>query len=330
MKKQSWLDKEIEVQRRHRDAQERLQRELRRRERILKEREDNQSAREEVVRARGQHDASRLERGLQGWDSQIASISAKMEAAQKEVDGLPESARHSGDARFQELGRTRAALAKQLASARANHQEISNAQAEAAKVDNQLRQLDDRLDVLQATLEYGEDIILQTENEIEALAKADEDIKKNKPGEDGSGGNNDRGKENVKPASPQRQQLLQQPKGSGGGAPPSSRSPSRSPQLLLSEDDILSLGSGGAGGGGDSSKLLPTPDQYQQTLQQYALKVQSMSKSEHDKDRAIRDLKLQCDDRDQTVDRLKNALKLADMAFNRRLLKVWRGGVKLQ
>ena len=297
VQKQSWLDKEIEIQKRKRDAQERLTRELKRRERILKEREDNHHQRDDMRRIKEQHDLVRLERGMQGWDTQIVSITSKLESAKLEMDAIPDAQRVTSNARYVDVKKNIDALEANYQSAKGAYHEIAEAQAEAARLDNQLRQLDDRIDVLQATLEYGEDIIMQTENEIEALSQEDADIQLEN-------------KSKSRSPSAEHSVAVETPRQGGGG------------------------GGGGAGGDADGaatspstsegsrSEKRPTHDQYQQTLQQYAQKVQALSKNDHEKEKEIRTLREECEDKTQTIEKLQNALKLADMGFSRRLLKV--------
>eukprot|EP01059_Diplonema_ambulator_P015028 TRINITY_DN26115_c0_g1_i1.p1 TRINITY_DN26115_c0_g1~~TRINITY_DN26115_c0_g1_i1.p1 ORF type:complete len:1197 (+),score=518.41 TRINITY_DN26115_c0_g1_i1:30-3593(+) len=271
-KKQCWLDREIEIQKKRREAQERLQRELKRRERILKEREENLFARADMRKAKEQHDYKRLERGLQGWETQINAIQAKLEHVNTLIDKIPSSSRTQENPSYVEATRNLEKLKTQQRTAKEKYDEIFEARNEATELDNQLRQIDDRIDVLQAALEYGEDIIAQTEKEIEDLAG-------------------------------------QEPSSTPSSASPS---PSRdSPDSSSTREDLTPR---------DAKQ--PTPEEYQATLQQYAKQVMLLTKAEQDKDKSLQDMRMQQEDQGQTIEKLRNALKLADMGFNRRLLKV--------
>eukprot|EP00756_Hemistasia_phaeocysticola_P030523 Hpha_TRINITY_DN16296_c2_g1::TRINITY_DN16296_c2_g1_i1::g.11342::m.11342/K10395/KIF4_21_27; kinesin family member 4/21/27 len=246
--KQTWLDREIEIQKRKKDAQDRLQRELRRRSRILREREENMTQREAMQRSKEtQQDESRLSRALAGWGSQIQTIEQKLRSAKTEVERTPPQERHGDNAAYTAASEAVERLEGELQSAKGKYSEISNAQVEAADLDNQLRQLDDRIDVLQAALDYGEDIIVQTEREIETLTKEGEHMRNS-----------------AAPPSPEPPQTTQQPQG---------------------EDETL-------------------------------------KKAFEDRDKENEELKLKLKEQTATIEKYKNALKLADMGFNRRLLKV--------
>ena len=254
-RKQNWLDKEIELQKKKREAQNRLHRELNWRERILREKVDHQTARDELKKAKDAQDIKRLEKGLQGWEHKLQTLNRELETTQS--DESPESATRL------------ATLKEQHNLAQDSLNELTKAHTEACNTENQLRQVDDRIDVLQAALEYGQDIIEQIETEIEDLTKEGELLK-------------DQSSSNV--ISPARE-------------PPRQTHVTR---------DIKQ----------------PTSDQYQQTLQQYARKVAHLNKIDQEKDKEISVLKTSTTEHQETVEKLKNALKLAEMGFNRRLLKV--------
>eukprot|EP01062_Namystynia_karyoxenos_P022809 TRINITY_DN1876_c0_g1_i2.p1 TRINITY_DN1876_c0_g1~~TRINITY_DN1876_c0_g1_i2.p1 ORF type:complete len:1410 (+),score=564.77 TRINITY_DN1876_c0_g1_i2:73-4230(+) len=303
-RKHNWLDKEIEIQKRKKDAQDRLQRELKRRSRILREREDNIAQREAMQRSREQHqDPSRLERGLSGWSQQIAHLEARLAHAQSKVEQTPAE----DNAAYAAASRTVEELEVQLQSAKSKYQEINSAQMEAADLDNQLRQIDDRIDVLQAALDYGEDIITQTEREIETLTKEGEDIRHR-----GS-----RGSERRPSPSPARTQKGRRADPAASDAPlPEARSAPASPDRATSSGHTEQ-------GAADAAQLsAAAAERYQATLQQYAQKVAALNQSESEKEQEVRQLKLKLDEQTATIEKYKNALRLADMGFNRRLLKV--------
>ncbi|KAJ9448160.1 Kinesin-like protein KIN-4A [Diplonema papillatum] len=425
-KKQTWLDKEIEIQRKKHEAQERLSRELKRRERILKEREDNQSARDDMRKTKERSNFGRLERGLQGWDSQITSIEAKLKKARSEQECIPPQNRHAENSAFAEVTSEIDCLEAELASARIKYQEVQQAHLEAAELDNQLRHIDDRIDVLQAALEYGEDIIHQTEREIEDLTKAGQTVADQVAAAEERGGTCESPETqpasgtppppaSLPPAASCPKQLLDPlfdtPRPPASNAPstaPASQPPATTPRRASAggEQDgsvrtasseggdaagtaVCSGGSvspapagsqeaakqagnppsvtppfrpsdapsAGCRSAGDdltpppASSLTPadciallaspgsseqqqqpqqpppcakqpTAEEFQKTLQQYARKVRVLNQAERTREQEVQGLRRQHDEQAQTIEKLRNALRLADMGFNRRLLKV--------
>eukprot|EP01063_Lacrimia_lanifica_P003698 TRINITY_DN119_c0_g2_i1.p1 TRINITY_DN119_c0_g2~~TRINITY_DN119_c0_g2_i1.p1 ORF type:complete len:1452 (+),score=588.59 TRINITY_DN119_c0_g2_i1:77-4432(+) len=298
--KQIWLDKEIEVQKMKRDAQERLQRELRRRERILKEAEDNRFARDDMRRAKEQHDCKRVERGLQGWDSQILVIKSKLAKARKELDNIPPQCRNDDNKRHVELLHAIELLENQDKAAKAKYQELCDAQSEVTELDHQLRQLDDRIDVLQAALEYGEDIISQTENEIEALTVADNEIQTRKSEFDQMAAS-------LSPPPRTREEVPRAGSATSASTTPPARSAASGMSVSVPPSAFAESTS---------------REEYERTITEYQQKLVGVAELEHQKEAEIQSLRLQSEDQAQTIDKLRNALKLADMGFNRRLLKV--------
>eukprot|EP01065_Artemidia_motanka_P034708 TRINITY_DN423_c8_g1_i1.p1 TRINITY_DN423_c8_g1~~TRINITY_DN423_c8_g1_i1.p1 ORF type:complete len:1181 (+),score=461.73 TRINITY_DN423_c8_g1_i1:369-3545(+) len=329
-KKQNWLDSEIELQKKKKDAQDRLQRELRRRSRILKEREEGMAQREAMLRSREQHqDPTRLERGLSGWHQQIVNVENKLAHAKVEVLRIPLQDRHDGNACYAAASEAVEALEMQLQSAKSKYQEIGNAQAEAADLDNQLRQIDDRIDVLQAALDYGEHIIVQTEQEIETLTREGEDMrqgdeKQRQRGSQSPGATSKRSSQSPIPVPAQKAPAAHEH--TGAGSLPVS--PIRSEPAPAAAAAAPVPAPADPPAQGQSAVPPPTPSEqkalehYQRTLKEYADKVASLSQSEEEKDGELKTLRLRVDEQGATIEKFKNALRLADMGFNRRLLKV--------